>query len=111
MSLTLERSLPAISAHSHGLADDPRGNLAPRAAHCPESKLGDLGWHVSEVDWFWRTIAGGRLSAPPEESRRPARPADDDLLETFLTGAEDLVETLRTADQSASCWTWYPPQQ
>ena len=28
MPLTLERALAAISAHSHGLADDARGNLS-----------------------------------------------------------------------------------
>ena len=111
MPLTLERTLAAISAHSHGLADDAQGNLSARVEHCPDWNVGDLVWHLTEVHWFWRTIAGERLSAPVEESRRPSRPADDDLLETFLSGSEHLVETLRTADQSAACWTWFPPQQ
>ncbi len=111
MALTLERSLAAISGHSHGLADDARGRLDARVEHCPEWSVADLVWHVSEVHWFWRTIAAERLDAAPDESRRPARPADDDLLEVFVQGAEDLVETLRTADQSATCWTWFPPQQ
>lgn len=111
MPLTLERALAAISAHSHGLADDARGNLSARVEHCPDWNVADLVWHVTEVHWFWRTIAGERLPEPADESRRPVRPADDDLLETFLSGAEELVETLRTADQSAACWTWFPPQQ
>ena len=111
MPLTLERALAAISAHSHGLADDARGNLSVRGEHCPDWNVADLVWHVSEVHWFWRTIAGERLSEPVDESRRPVRPADDHLLETFLSGAEELVETLRTADQSSACWTWFPPQQ
>ena len=111
MPLTLERALAAISGHSHLLADDARGNFDARVEHCPDWSVADLVWHVTEVHWFWRTIAAERLDAAPDNSRRPDRPADDELLETFVSGAEELVETLRTADQSAACWTWYPPQQ
>jgi len=111
MPLTTAACLEAIRHHSAGFAEAAGGALAARVEHCPQWSVADLVWHLTEVHWFWRTIAGERLSAPVEESRRPSRPADDDLLETFLSGSEHLVETLRTADQSAACWTWFPPQQ
>jgi uncharacterized protein (TIGR03083 family) len=100
-----------VERDSAAFADAAVGNFALDVESCPGWNVADLVWHVTEVHWFWRTIAGERLPEPVDESRRPVRPADDDLLETFLSGAEDLVETLRTADQSAACWTWFPPQQ
>ncbi|MEP6817418.1 MAG: maleylpyruvate isomerase N-terminal domain-containing protein [Marmoricola sp.] len=106
MPLTLDRSLAAIAAHSRGLADAARDNLDARVEHCPEWSVADLVWHVTEVHWFWRTIAGGELDAPPDESLRPNRPDDDRLVDVFAAGAGALVETLRGADQGASCWTW-----
>jgi uncharacterized protein (TIGR03083 family) len=111
MTLSLSRSLEAISTHSHALADAARGNLDARVEHCPEWSVADLVQHVTEVHWFWRTIAGELLDGPPEESRRPQRRPDDELVDTFLSGADALVATLGAADQDAACWTWFPPQQ
>lgn len=111
MALSLERSLDAISAHSYALADAARSNLGARVEHCPEWSVADLVWHVTEVHWFWGTIAAELPSAAPAESRRPERRPDAELVDTFLSGAAALVETLGAADQGASCWTWFPPQQ
>ncbi|MGI9155832.1 MAG: maleylpyruvate isomerase family mycothiol-dependent enzyme [Marmoricola sp.] len=111
MTLSTARCLDAIATHSRGFAEAARDNLDSSVEHCPEWSVADLVWHVTEVHWFWRTIAGERLDAPPDESRRPARAPDEELVDTFLAGAEALVETLGAADQSAPCWTWFPPQQ
>jgi uncharacterized protein (TIGR03083 family) len=111
MTLSLDRSLDAISSHSRALAEAAGDNLDARVEHCPEWSVADLVWHVTEVHWFWRTIAGELLDAPPDESRRPTRRPDAELVEEFLAGATALVDTLRAADQEAGCWTWYPPQQ
>lgn len=108
MSLTTARYLEAISSHSRGLADAARNNLDAEVEHCPGWSVADLVWHVTEVHWFWRTIAEGRLSAPPDEALRPQREPDERLVQSFLTGAAELVDTLREADQTASVWTWAP---
>ena len=68
-------------------------------------------WHLSEVHWFWTTIVSELLPAPPQDERRPARPADDALVDGFVAGATRLVQALREADQSAHCWTWAGWQQ
>lgn len=108
MGLSTQRCLEAISTHSRGLADAARGNLDADVENCPGWTVADLVWHVTEVHWFWKTIADGRLDAPPDESVRPKREPDERLVPTFLAGAADLVDVLRGADQSARVWTWAP---
>jgi uncharacterized protein (TIGR03083 family) len=111
MTLTTEECLAAITEHSAGFAAACRDNLSADVEHCPDWSVADLVWHLSEVHWFWATIAEERLDAPPDECRRPTRPTDEALLETFEAGAARLVDVLRAADQSATCWTWAPQQQ
>jgi uncharacterized protein (TIGR03083 family) len=111
MTLTTEECLAAIAEHSAGFAAACRSNLSADVEHCPDWSVADLVWHLSEVHWFWATIAEERLDVPPEESRRPARPPDEALVDTFEEGADRLVGVLRAADQSATCWTWAPQQQ
>ena len=110
-TLATDRCLEAITGHSRGLATAAEETLRKRVQHCPGWNLADLVWHVTEVHWFWRTIVAELLPEPPEDTRRPPRPPDDELLDTFLAGADALVETLRAASQPARCWTWFPPQQ
>lgn len=101
----------AIAAHSRGLAAAATGNLDARVDHCPGWSVRDLVQHVTMVHWFWGTIVDERLSAPPDEARRPAPVPDDELVATFSRGADRLVEVLRAADQRARVWTWAPAQQ
>ena len=103
--------LRAIAEHSRGLAAAARDNLDARVEHCPEWSVADLVHHVTEVHWFWGTIAEERLSAPPDASRRPPRASDNELIATFSLGAERLVTVLGAADQDAHVWTWAPAQQ
>jgi uncharacterized protein (TIGR03083 family) len=109
-TLSREACLAAIEQHSRGLAEAARGNLDAPVEHCPGWSVADLVWHVTEVHWFWATIAEELADSPPDESRRPTRPADDELVATFEKGARRLVEVLRAADQDAECWTWAPKQ-
>ncbi len=111
MTLSVDECTRFISHYSSVFAEAARGNLDTDVEHCPEWDVADLVWHLTEVHWFWSTIAGGPLSAPPEDANRPARPADGDLVSTFERGAAHLVEVLAAADQSASCWTWFPDEQ
>ena len=108
MSLSTRRCLDAITAHSRGLADAARDNLDAEVEHCPGWRVADLVWHVTEVHWFWKTIAAGTLQQPPDEALRPQREPVERLVPAFLAGAADLVDTLRAADQSAAVWTWAP---
>jgi len=110
-TLSTEACLAAIEMHSRGLAEAARDNLGAPVAPCPGWSVADLVWHVTGVHWFWATIAEERPDSPPDESRRPSRPAEDELMATFEKGARRLVDVLRAADQDAACWTWAPAQQ
>ena len=111
MGLSVERCTSAIAEHSLGFADAARGRLDGTVEHCPGWSVADLVRHLTEVHWFWGTIVEELLPEPPDESRRPARPADDELVDGFAAGAVRLVRVLREADQSARCWTWAGWQQ
>lgn len=111
MSDLTQQHLAAIAEHSAGLAAAARANLDAAVDHCPGWTVADLVAHVTDVHWFWGTIAEERLMAPPDEARRPARVADAGLLDAFEAGARRLVDVLRSADQQATVWTWAPHQQ
>lgn len=102
--------LAAIERHCNELAAVAEGRLDARVEHCPGWDVAELLRHLIEVHWFWSTIAGERLTEPPEEARRPAPPSDEDLVAAFRAGAAHLVEVLGASDQSAACWTWAPLQ-
>jgi hypothetical protein len=109
--LSLDAQLAAITGHSKGLAAAASADLSAAVEHCPGWTVADLVAHVTDVHWFWGTIAGEALREPPAEERRPARPSDEELVSTFLSGSVRLVGVLRAAEQSTPCWTWFPPQQ
>ena len=87
MSLSPAECNAHIAHFATVFADAARDNLDGRVEHCPDWNVADLVWHVTEVHWFWRTIASERLPEPVDESRRPVRPADDEL----LLGADSMM--------------------
>lgn len=102
--------LDAIARHSSGFADAAEGNLFAKVEHCPEWNVAGLVWHLTEVHWFWATIVEERLEGRPEESMRPQRPGDENLVDTCRLEARHLVEVLAAADPSTHVWTWAPAQ-
>jgi uncharacterized protein (TIGR03083 family) len=101
----------AIAEHSAGFAAAADGNLDAEVRCCPGWTVADLVAHLTEVHWFWATIADERLSEPPDDSRRPPRAPRDQLIGQFRTGADRLVRVLAAADPADSAWTWAPAQQ
>src|SRR4051812_41860982 len=111
MTLTTEECLAAITEHSAGFAAACRDNLSAHVEHCPDWSVADLVWHLSEVHWFWATIAEERLAEPPDEARRPARVPDAELIDHFTAGAARLADVLRPTPYGDPAWTWAPAQQ
>ncbi len=108
MTTANPRYIDAIAKHADALAADADGHVEREIASCPGWRVRDVVEHLIEVYWFWSTIAGERLTAPPEADRRPGPVDSDSLLDTFRESARTLVETLRNADQSTEVWTWAP---
>ncbi len=112
-TLSTERMLAGIAAHSTGFAGVVQGHFDALVPNCPGWTVADLVKHVTEVHWFWTTIATERPEQPPSEDdpRRPSKLSDPrDAVNSFQLGAERLVQALRAADQEAQCWTWAPGQ-
>jgi len=97
-TLSTDSCLAAIERHSRGLARAARGNLDAPVEHCPGWSVADLVRHVTDVHWFWATIAEELPSSPPDASRRPSRPADGELVDAFEAGSRRLVDVLGSAD-------------
>lgn len=112
--LSTDQQLAAIALHSAAFAEAADGHFDAAVEHCPGWMVADLVAHITEVQWFWATIADERPTEQParDDPRRPQRISDPAAaLARFETGAARLVEVLRAADQSARCWTWAPSQQ
>jgi uncharacterized protein (TIGR03083 family) len=75
---------------------------------CPEWTAADLLWHLTEVQWFWATIAGERLQDPsPAEAGKPARPGTyTDLAALFETATGRLAAALADGADATPVWTW-----
>ncbi|HTZ43491.1 MAG TPA: maleylpyruvate isomerase family mycothiol-dependent enzyme [Jatrophihabitans sp.] len=99
-----------IALQSAAFADAAEGNLTARVEHCPGWTVADLVDHLTEVHWFWATIAEQQPTDPPA-GERPERAPDDELIARFKAGALHLDEVLRRTDPTAPCWTWAPQQQ
>ena len=106
-----QQHLTAIEQHSAGFAAATRDNLDADVEHCPGWTVADLVRHLTDVHWFWGTIAEERLTAPPDEARRPARSPREGLVDAFEAGARRLVDVLAGADQRDPVWTWAPARQ
>jgi uncharacterized protein (TIGR03083 family) len=83
-------------------------DLAAAVPTCPDWTVGDLLWHLVEVQWFWGTIALERLDDPQRaEASKPARPGTGaELLRLFAQATERLVEGLSQGGDDTPVWTW-----
>ena len=80
-----------------------------RVPTCPDWDADDLLWHLTEVQWFWGTIVGRRLTAHSdvEALDNGGRPSDrDGLLALFGRASGDLHHNLSTASPDTPAWTW-----
>jgi uncharacterized protein (TIGR03083 family) len=111
MTLTTAECVSAIERHSAGFAEATRGNLDASVRHCPGWTVADLVAHLTDVHWFWGTIAEKGLTEPPDEADRPARAPRERLVPAFEEGARRLVRVLGEADQTRHVWTWAPSQK
>ena len=95
-----------ISDHSTALANiaehHPPDTPVPT---CPDWNLGDLTWHLSEVQDFWAWIIENR-PAGPTEYPEPGRPDVAALPHDLRTATARLVAVLGEADPKEPAWSW-----
>lgn len=84
-----------------------------RVPTCPDWDGDDLLWHLCQVQWFWGTIAGRRLTshADVEACEGVGRPSDrDGLLALFAQASGDLHDNLSSVPPDTQAWTWSDEQ-
>jgi len=82
---------------------------------CPDWSAADLVWHLAEVQWFWGSIAGGRVTDADAidalEAAKPPRPADyQDLLALSGTARERLAAAVADGPDDTPVWSWAAEQ-
>jgi uncharacterized protein (TIGR03083 family) len=81
------------------------GDLDALVPSCPEWRLADLLWHLTEVHDFWRTIAAESM-LDPSGYEDPVRPPDGELLTMYRAGVDVLLATLADVDPTTPMWSW-----
>lgn len=71
---------------------------------CPDWKVADLVWHLSEVQWFWSKIVDELRLDPKFPDLE--RPADEELVTLFSEMSERLTDALERQPDDAPCWSW-----
>lgn len=107
----MERCASVIDDAADELCALAAGRFDEPVAGCPGWTVRDVLQHLVGVYWFWTTVVAERLSARPDDSRRPAPPEDDHLVSAVLLGERAMTGALRAADQAARVYTWAPGQQ
>lgn len=82
---------------------------------CPEWTAADLVWHLTEVQWFWGSIAEGPILDGAEietlEADKPPRPEGyDDLLALFDTARQRLAAAISEGPDDTPMWSWAAEQ-
>jgi uncharacterized protein (TIGR03083 family) len=86
-------------------AADPKAQVPT----CPDWDADDLLWHLTEVQWFWRTIVSNRLTDDADVEALDIGNRPDDrraVFALFDRGSADLVDDLRRNPADTPVWTW-----
>lgn len=88
---------------------------AARVPTCPDFSAADLLWHLAEVQWFWGSIAGGRITEDDAvdavDADKPARPEDyGELLVLSGTARERLTAAVTDGPDDTPLWSWAAEQ-
>jgi len=82
---------------------------------CPDWMAADLVWHLTEVQWFWGSIATGPILDGAEvekvEAGKPPRPEGyQDLLAVFDTARQRLAAAIADGPDDTPMWSWSAEQ-
>src|SRR5687768_15499418 len=89
--------LTSLESDGERLARVAEGRLGKEVPTCPGWDVAELVWHTGGVHRFWSAIAREALQ-DPHLVERPSRPPNDELIDWYLAGLAELIDTLRSAD-------------
>jgi uncharacterized protein (TIGR03083 family) len=88
------------------LAAVRHGDLDRVVPSTPDWTVGDLTWHLAEVQWFWGAIVADLLE-DVEDLVEPERPDDTQVVARLARWNGALVAALRTRAPGDGCWSWH----
>ena len=81
-------------------------DLSRPVPSCADWTAADLLWHLTEVQWFWRSVVRDRLTSP-EGLQPPDRPdSDHGLVQLFEEQSAGLLLALTDADPAEEVYMW-----
>jgi uncharacterized protein (TIGR03083 family) len=86
-----------------------RAGVAAPVPSCPEWKVGDLLYHLYEVQYLWNRITSERRDGF-EGMKMPMRPADEHLIDLVRGEHAGYTAMLRSFPASTPIATWTGPQ-
>src|SRR4051794_15640506 len=101
--------IEAIATQAAALADSAdRIGLDARTTTCSDWVVRDVLAHLGQVHrWATSFVRDARTEPDPQEALATS-PTDEELVSWFRTGYDDLVASLRKADDLLECWTFLP---
>jgi len=112
--MELDEYLPALEKTNRRFADAAAEAVLERGwkalvPGCPDWRLGDLVWHLAEVQHFWAWVVRTR-AVDTTAFVEPRRHPDDELLGFLAAQNAELETVLAGADPHERVWTWAPRQ-
>ncbi|MEM9609835.1 MAG: maleylpyruvate isomerase family mycothiol-dependent enzyme [Actinomycetota bacterium] len=109
MPLDLDAHLRADSARFGAVLGAV--DLTAPVPTCDGWLAADLLWHLTEVQHFWGTVVGARLT-DLSSYEHPQRPGDDAVLaDRFAETSSRLIEALAETEDTVKVWTWKDDDQ
>lgn len=106
MTLDYLAHLRAEAARFRSVLQD--ADLSAAVPTCPEWRVDDLIYHLSEAFLFWAVDVRERADDPdPIDAAKPAKPTERAaLLALYDDSVAQLVEALETTPDDVEVWTW-----
>lgn len=103
--MTLDH-LVCLEREGAALVSAARRGLDPQVAGCPGWDVAALVGHVGQVHhWVLENVRTQSLTRVPE-SRVPAPPGNDQLVDWYADALAQLLAELRTVDRERQAWNW-----
>jgi uncharacterized protein (TIGR03083 family) len=104
--MDLDGYLTEVQRGTGLILDAASGGLDRRVPSCPEWSMADLVAHVGVFYAMWVEVAT-TPDFDPKASERPARVADDELIDWFRAMASSCIDAVReVGDLDAPLWNW-----
>ena len=101
------RYLQLLRADGDALATAAEQDLHAHVPSCPDWDMATLVRHTSQVHRHRTAVVKRGSTERPDALEREAGPPNDEIVEWYRAGLEELVHALTAAGPDAPAWTWH----